>query len=159
MDQARELTVETAQHPKTKWMCEFWHARRAGREMPARSDFDPLELRSVLGNLCLVEVTGDEAEAAPRRYLFRVDGSNIANLTGFDLTGKFADQLPDPAYRAYVLAVYDRTIADRAPLILSRDEDWEGVRMRVESVTLPFSSDGTRVDYILDAVFVTKHQE
>jgi hypothetical protein len=155
MNQARELTVETALHPKVKWMYEYWQAKRMGREMPRRSDFDPLEMRSVLGNLCLVEVTAE----APRRYLFRVDGSNLANITGFDLTGKFADQLPDPAYRDYGLALYDRVVAARAPVILVSDEDWAGVGMRVESVTMPFSTDGARVDYLLDAVFPTKHRE
>ena len=155
MNSARELTVETAEHPKVKWMHEYWHAKRAGRELPQRSDFDPLEMRSVLGNLCLVEVTADD----PRRYLFRVDGSNLASITGFDLTGKFADQLPDPAYRDYVLALYERVVAGRAPVILAKDEDWAGIGMRVESVTLPFSTDGGRVDYLLDAVFPTKHRE
>ena len=155
MKPARELTVETALHPKVKWMYEYWQAKRMGREMPRRSDFDPLEMRSVLGNLCLVEVTAD----APRRYLFRVDGSNLANITGFDLTGKFADQLPDAEYRDYVLALYDRVVAARAPVILVSDEDWAGVGMRVESVTMPFSTDGARVDYLLDAVFPTKHRE
>ena len=155
MKPARELTVETAQHPKVKWMFEYWQAKQAGREMPRRSDFDPLEMRSVLGNLCLVEVTADE----PRRYLFRVDGSNLANITGFDLTGKFADQLPDPDYRDYVLALYDRVVTGRAPVLLANDEDWAGVGMRVESITMPFSSDGARVDYLLDAVFPTKHRE
>jgi hypothetical protein len=155
MKNTRELTIETAQHPKVRWICEYWQAKQAGREMPRRADFDPLEMRSVLGNLCLVEVTAD----VPRRYLFRVDGSNLASITGFDLTGKFADQLPDAAYRDYVLALYDRVVAARVPVIRGNDEDWAGVGMRVESVTMPFSSDGIRVDYLLDAVFPTKHRE
>src|SRR5689334_7478477 len=159
MNRTRDLTLETAQHPKIKWMHDYWQAKRAGREMPARSDFDPLDMRSVLGNLCLVEVMEGETGGAPRRYLFRVDGSNLANITGFDLTGKFADQLPDPAYRDHVVALYDRVVSVRAPVILVSDEDWAGIGMRVESVTMPFSTDGARIDYLLDAVFPTKRPE
>lgn len=154
MNSARELTLEAARHLKIKWMHDHWQAKRAGRAMPARSDFDPIDLGTVLGNLCLVEVTGD----TPPRFLYRVDGSNLAAVTGFDLTGKYADQLPDPAYRAYVLELYGRVVAARAPVILARDEDWEGVSMSVESITLPLSSDGSRVDHLLDAVFPTEHR-
>lgn len=149
MKNARILTPETAQHPKVKWMHDHWQAKRAGREMPRRSDFDPVELAGVLGNLCLVEVTAD----TPPRYLYRVDGSNLANITGFDLTGKYADQLPDADYRAYVLELYDQVVATRAPLILAKEEDWADIGMSVESITLPLSNDGTRVDHLFDAVF------
>ena len=155
MKQARELTVEAAKHPKLKWIYEFWQAKRAGREMPRRGDFDPVDLGNVLGNLCLVEVTAD----TPPRFLFRVDGSNLAAVTGFDLTGKYADQLPDPAYRDYVLELYGRVVAARAPVILAKEEDWAGVGMSVESVTLPLSNDGNRVDHLLDVVFPTEHRE
>jgi hypothetical protein len=154
MKQARELTVEAAKTPKLKWIYEFWQAKRAGREMPRRSDFDPVDLGNVLGNLCLVEVTAD----MPPRFLYRVDGSNLAAVTGFDLTGKYADQLPDPAYRDYVLQLYGRVVADRAPVILAKEEDWAGVGMSVESVTLPLSNDGARVDHLLDVVFPTEHR-
>lgn len=149
MKRVRELTIETATNPKMRRVYEYWLAKCAGRRMPRRADIDPLELRDLLGNLCLVEVTTD----APPRFRYRVDGSNLATITGFDLTGKYADELPDEPYRAYVLEIYNRILAARAPIFLANEEEWEGYGVHVESATLPLSSDGETVDAILDAVF------
>ena len=117
--------------------------------MPRRADIDPLELRDCLGNLCLIDVTGD----TPPRFRFRLDGSVIALATGFDLTGKFVDEVPDAAYREFMTSIYERVVQTRAPLFLVNEEDWKGYDIRMTSVTLPLSSDGTSVDAILDAVF------
>lgn len=152
MQSFRELTRETAQHPKVLRMHDYWLGKRLGREMPARADIDPLELGDTLGHLCLVDVTAE----SPPRFRYRIDGSRLAEFTGFDLTGKYADQLPDPLYRDYVLGLYGLVHARRAPVFGARLEEWNGRKLDVESVTLPLSSDGARVDGILDAVFPTR---
>jgi hypothetical protein len=143
-----QLAADTL-HPKIRRMYDYWLAKRAGRLMPSRSDVDPLELRDCLGNLCLVDVTGD---AAPR-FRFRLDGSNLVLSTGFDMTGKFLDEMPDEGYRGFVTAIYQRVIETRAPVFVVNQEDWKGYDLQVNSVTMPLSSDGTRVDAILDAIF------
>lgn len=130
-------------------MHEYWLSKRAGRAMPSRADIDVLELRDCLGNLCLLEAVGD----APRRFRFRVDGSNLAALSGFELTGKFVDEVPDARYRAFLTALYERVAATRAPVFLANAAEWKGCGIEEISVTLPLSSDGTSVDGILDAVF------
>jgi len=117
--------------------------------MPSRADIDPLELRDCLGNLCLLDVIG----AGPRRFRFRVDGSNLAALTGFELTGKFVEDVPDPRYRDFLIALYERVVLTKAPVFLANDEEWKGCGVQEISVTLPLSSDGVDVDGILDAVF------
>jgi hypothetical protein len=48
---------------------------------------------------------------------------------------------------------YARVVETRAPAIRTTEEEWSGLGMRVESVTVPLSADGRRVDAILDAVF------
>jgi len=145
----REFTADTIEHPKVKRMHDYWLAKRAGRAMPSRSDVDPLELRDCLGNLCLLDVTRD----TPPRFKFRLDGSVVALATGFDLTGKFVDEVPDVTYRDFMAAIYRRVAETRAPLFLINEEDWKGYNIWVTSVTLPLSSDGDTVDAILDAVF------
>ena len=104
------------------------------------------------GTLGAIDVTADD----PPRFRYRVDGSRLAALTGFDLTGKYADQLPDLGYRAYVLELYGFVRAGRAPAFRANHEEWDGRALAVESVTLPLSSDGAAVDAILDAVFPTE---
>lgn len=152
MQRFQELSLETARHPKVRRVYEYWLGKCQGRAMPRRADIDPLELPGLLGHLCLVEVTAE----APPRFRYRVDGTHLAALTGFDLTGKYADQLPDAGYRAYVLELYGSVLAARAPVFRKNQEEWEDRWLAVESVTLPLSSDGARVDAILDAVFPTE---
>ena len=149
MQALRELTAETVTHPKVRRMHEYWLAKRAGRAMPRRTDIDVLELRDCLGNLCLLDVV----RGPPRRFRFRVDGSNLAALTGFELTGKFVDDVPDARYRDFLVTLYERVVATRAPVFLVKAEEWRGRDVEEISVTLPLSSDGGNVDGILDAVF------
>jgi len=94
-------------------------------------------------------VTADE----PPRFRFRLDGSNLVLSTGFDMTGKFLEEMPDAEYRRFVAAIYQRVLARKAPVFVVNQEDWKGYDLQVESVTMPLSSDGVRVDGILDAVF------
>jgi len=136
-------------HPKIQRMHEYWLAKRADRLMPSRADVDPLELRDCLGNLCIVDVTGE----TPARFRFRLDGSNLVLSTGFDMTGKFLEEMPDAEYRRFVAAIYQRVLETSAPVFVVNQEDWKGYDLQVESVTMPLSSDGARVDGILDAVF------
>ncbi|HWA50242.1 MAG TPA: PAS domain-containing protein [Dongiaceae bacterium] len=145
----RELSPDTATHPKIRRMHEYWLSKCAGRPMPSRADIDPLDLRDCLGNLCLLDVVGE----APRRFRFRVDGSNLASLSGFELTGKFVEDVPDPAYRGFMLALYERVVREKTPVFLAVTADWKGCGIEEISVTLPLSSDGLSVDGILDAVF------
>jgi hypothetical protein len=148
MRSLKELTADTDLHPKVRRIHEYWLSKRAGRPMPSRADIDPFELRDCLGNLCIVELTD-----SPRRYRYRLDGSNLALSTGFDMTGKYLEQMPDPDYRKFVTALYDRVVETRAPAFVANHEDWKGYDLQVNSVTLPLSTDGVRVDGILDAVF------
>lgn len=148
----KELAAEAITHPKIKRMHEYWLAKRAGRPMPSRTDIEVLELRDCLGNLCLLDVV----EGEPRRFRFRVDGSNLANLTGFDLTGKFVDDVPEAAYRKFLIELYQRVAETRAPVFLANAAEWKGFGVQEVSVTLPLSSDGVTVDGILDAIFPTR---
>lgn len=115
--------------------------------MKRRADIDPLDLRDCGGNLCLLDVTG----AVPRR--FRVDGSNLASLTGFELTGKCVEDVPNPRCREFLLARYERVVETSAPVFFANDREWRGCGIEEISVALPLSSDGLAVDRILDAVF------
>jgi hypothetical protein len=145
-----ELNSLDIPHPKIRRIYDYWLSKRAGRPIPSRADIEPLELRDCLGHLCLVEVTD---EPSPR-FRYRLDGSSLVLSTGFDMTGKFLDDMPDPSYRAFVTAIYRRVIETRSPVFVVNQEDWKGYDLDVSSVTLPLSSDGGRIDAILDAIFI-----
>ena len=56
-------------------------------------------------------------------------------------------------YRRFVTTIYQRVIETRTPVFAVNQEDWKGYDLEVNSVTMPLSTDGARVDAILDAIF------
>jgi hypothetical protein len=131
--------------PRLKRLYQDWLARRRGRLMPARSDFDILDLAYMLGDLNLIEVLRE-----PLRFRFRVHATNATNRLGFDLTGRTIDDYPDPTYRAFVDRHYRSIVATRLPArvhfdpFVSRDHviRWEGL-------ILPLAADGETVDMMM----------
>lgn len=85
----------------------LWRARRHGRAMPRRADFDTLELRPWMGDLHVVDV-----EDSGRQFRFRVFATNHARRLGYDLTARTVDALPsllgDEARRVMRLAAAER---------------------------------------------------
>jgi hypothetical protein len=124
-----------------------WEARRRGRLMPARADFDPVDLKYVLGNLSLIDVLYD-----PRRYRFRLHATIVAERMGFDLTGKELEAMPDRQYSAVVRRHYDSVVAARSPIAQPRDRLMTDARVyHCEVLALPLGDDGETVDRIMSA--------
>src|SRR3546814_3129193 len=59
-----------------------WNRHRGSRRIPARADFDPLELKMILPRLMLLEVVDD-----PPDFRYRLAGTASRELTGLDWTG------------------------------------------------------------------------
>src|SRR5689334_13570664 len=69
----------------------YWHQRAAGRTFPARADIDPLDFPYALGRVSLVEV---HPGADGYRYRYRLVSTELTERLGFEMTGKFADEIP-----------------------------------------------------------------
>lgn len=139
---AADLGIE---RPKLRRLYQDWLDRKRGRAMPARADFDVLDLGYILGDLNLLDVLYE-----PLRFRFRVHGSHAVSRLGFDLTGKTVDDYPDPNYRAVVRQFYSEVVQAKAPKRIERDP--YRMRDRVlqwEGIVLPLSADGERVDMLL----------
>jgi hypothetical protein len=122
-----------------------WDARRRGREMPSRADFDPLDLKYCLGNLSLIDVAYD-----PLRFRFRIHASNVADGVGYDLTGKSLDIMPDLEYRRMASEHYAEAIETRRPVAKYRNRVVSTQRVwNCEALVLPLSADGKRVNMLM----------
>ena len=146
-----EISLAEISHPNILRVHQYWLDKRAGRALPSRADVDPFELRFALGYICLIDVV----RTPGLRFKFRLDGSKLSSLTGFDLTGKFADELEASEYRDFMIDVYQRSVEARTPLFFRHREEWQQAGMFMESVTLPLAADGETVDTIMDVVFPT----
>jgi hypothetical protein len=141
---------EQALAPKSPALVQLhhdWESRRRGRLMPARADFDPIDLKYVLGNLTMVDVLRD-----PLRFRFRLHASNVATRVGFDLTGKDLEAIADPHYRKLVRDHYVAVVERRRPVLEFRDRVMtDNVCLHCEVLALPLADDGATVDRIMSA--------
>lgn len=123
----------------------YWDGKRGGRCLPARSDLDPVEMKPWLPGLILVDVG-----ATARCLTYRLVGSNMRllhqrDVTGLSVTeGYFGDSLEA------VLENYRLAVEDKVPVF-----DWSptpsayGVMRRAETLLLPLSCDGDRVNKVI----------
>ena len=152
MNQVAILSLETLTDERVRRAFAYWDNARHGRKMPKRSAIDPLDLRFCLGWICMVDILHE----SPRKYRYRLDGSHLASLTGFDLTGKYVDQIESDEYQRLAKFVYDRVVDAREPLFLGSMEDWLERGFYMESVTLPLSDDGETVTSLMEVVCPAK---
>lgn len=96
---------------RLRQLVAYWDEKRAGRQMPARDDIDPVDIPGLLPFLLLVEVRD-----APRRFYYRLTGTWIDELYGSCLTGLYLEDLDDTPARAYWLDQYRRATELRAPI-------------------------------------------
>ena len=90
----------------------WWHAHKGASGMPDRRDVDPIALKHLLPNLFIAEVERD-----PFRIRYRLVGTKAVQITGFDITGRYLDELlsgqPDVPWMDYYRIAYD----SREPLM------------------------------------------
>lgn len=125
----------------------YWDEKRAGRRFPARSDIDPTDLPYLLGWLNLIDVLHN-----PLRFRYRLQGTKLVWHTGFEMTGKFLDEHPQPEFRTYLARSWQRIVDSGEPEHEVHDQFLDETAQRFESLRLPLSSDGVRVDMLILAI-------
>jgi hypothetical protein len=144
-----ELISLRLRNPDLQRLMMEWQAWRGDRVAPGRADFQPEDLRYLLGKLFLFDI--EPGEAGPR-FRYRLFGSSVAQFRGFDLTGRHLDEHPDPAFAVAASQAYAPVALARRPLWANVDRLGDtGMRFRFEAVVLPLSSDGENVDMALSA--------
>jgi hypothetical protein len=121
-----------------------WQQMRGGRRMPARADFDPLDVRYALGTISLIDVHRD-----PLRFYFRLDGTKQVDLFGIDCTRRYLDEVMPVEHAAMATGSYREVVDGRAPRYHRRTIPFRERLIDYEIVILPFSSDGERVDILM----------
>jgi hypothetical protein len=83
--------IEQIGSAKVRRLHAWWLAKRGARPLPDRSDLEPAELRSLLPNLLIAE-----CESNPFRIRYRLIGTVVVEVSGFDFTGRYLDELIAP---------------------------------------------------------------
>ena len=90
----------------------WWEAARGNSDVPDRSDLRPDEIKPLLPFLLIAD-----AEHDPFRVRYRLVGTRVVEVTGFDITGHYLDELlsaePDQPWIDHYRQVY----VSRKPLL------------------------------------------
>ena len=105
------IEARLSERPALLSLYRLWDGKRDGRRMPAREDFDALELTPWWGNLNMVEV-----EPGSGRFRYRIFGSRIAAHCGYDLTGRYVDQIASRIVAEEIIKTYRAVALTAEPL-------------------------------------------
>lgn len=141
-------------HESLSRLLADWSAVAARGRLPRRADFSPESLRYILGNLILFDIEPGAEQSAKPRYRYRLFGSNFTFQRGYDLTGRYLDDLSEPNSRERWLYGFRRMTKEATPLYTRlRSRELSGVRLEVEALTLPLADDQGRVVKLLHGQF------
>jgi hypothetical protein len=136
--------VEPIETPILRKLYAYWDNVRGDRALPAWRDFDVHHLSFIVPNMLLMEVHRD-----PLRFRFRVHGHQLAWRIGYDMTGRFVDEMPHPENRA-VMTERCRWLVENARPYLGRQTRIVGGRLiPYEVVWLPLADDGREINLLL----------
>lgn len=142
-----EAAVREAVTPRLGQLYDYWLAKRGARSCPARRDIDPLELRWVLGHLCLLEHVPDGDD-----FRFRIYGVQFVQKEGMDLTGRLMSTHPDGIHAARVIRLMRHVRRNARPWASREQSTISGRPWSYASLLLPLATDGTDVDMILAGI-------
>src|SRR5882672_1939329 len=97
----RFIYPATAVNPRFRTFFDYWRSKAVGGKLPGRQHIDPLEMRTFLPNLGLVDVV---REGPRTRFRVRLFGTGLFPLWQTDLTGRWLDEFIPPAQRDVVEA-------------------------------------------------------
>lgn len=136
--------------PTLQTVLDYWRARRVGDRLPRRADINPIDLRSCIGGLFLIDVLPSVAE-----FRFRLLGTDFPVHLGRDSTGrKLGECFTGKAQRAgewlrerYRTAVLQRVpVLTRAPLV-----QVDKAHVQVRAIHLPLAGADGRVNMLFGA--------
>lgn len=138
---SRILPISDIKNANIRLAHDYWLACRGGREMPARADLRPEDMRGFLGSVSLVDVHTD-----PLDFLYALFGTVVAEEYGFDMTGKSAGTFRPPEIGALIWSLFEEALRAREPCLHMVGFESASQRREFERLILPLSSDGKHID-------------
>lgn len=87
----------------------------------------------------------------PLRFRYRLLGVLLVERFGFDMTGKYLEDFPQPSFRDFLARAWTDVVERGVPAHEFHDDDVDGHRRDFETLRLPLASDGRTIDMLLVA--------
>ncbi len=129
---------------ENRFLLSFWHESRGEESLPPVSALDPLRIQPALGRVSVVEPVENG-----RDFRYRLFGTIMAAVSGFDHTGKLLSDHPSSTHVVtFTLAVYRAALIRQAP-VLSSYAPVARYAAAWERLMLPFAASDGSVTRIL----------
>jgi hypothetical protein len=140
------------QSKRLRQLYAYWQSKAVSGRLPMRADMDPKEIPQLLPYLFMIDV-----EHEPRRFRFRLIGTQICTWAGRDITGMYLD---DPSYgpRGAVISGQYSEVVDRGVPYYAEQPAARPERDYIfyERLVLPLAADGCTIDILLCGVDVLR---
>ena len=103
--------IDQVRSPMVRRIHNWWMAAR-GSDIPDRSAFEPTDFSTLLPNILIADV-----EHHPFRIRYRLVGTKVIEATGFNIVGRYLDELMPTEPEAPWLEIYRQSYEQRAPMI------------------------------------------
>lgn len=149
---AAELSLPDA--PLLQELLRYWQSKlKPDGRLPARTDLDPLELRSLLPSIYLIDVLPHESEGGRLRFRIRLLGERHVEVYGPGMAGKVIDDMFPPAVAHEFNRLYAAVVKRRLPVVNRGQVSWlQGKEwLQYEGLHAPLATDGHSIDCIFGA--------
>jgi hypothetical protein len=123
----------------------YWHDLREGGRLPARSQIDLFQLKTMMGWMHVVDTTAGN----PDGYFYRLWGSNVRLDSGKDHTRMPLGGCPWPLLRDAAMQDYADVVATGQAAYHLISHTVDHLRHSFARLLLPLAADGRRVDQLL----------
>jgi hypothetical protein len=143
------FTAIDCREPAIARLYAYWLSKKGKHDFPARRDIDPLEMKFALGGITLFDVERQSGSNSGLRFRYRLIGADIVRRDGFDLTGRYLDELPLLQYRALIEGRLRMIMERPAPLLVHNKQFYDQRWYDYEAIWLPLASDHVNVDIMM----------
>ncbi|WP_193370374.1 PAS domain-containing protein [Pelagibius marinus] len=142
-----DLEKDLARYPDLCLALDYWKSKKGDRIAPARADIDPVDIPRLLPRVMLVDVESTEGSAPDFHY--RLSGTGIRNVHGYDATGLRPLDLKPPIYGKLIHAHYRAAAEARTPLAHVIVMITNKKQRSYARLILPLSEDGETINMLM----------
>lgn len=125
-------------------LIDHWRQLRGSQKAPLRAQLDPAEIGYELSKLALTEIAHE-----PFRVRYRVVGSNLTELYGGPMVGRYVGELYGPRIRDDATAAYRQVVETAERQYKRRRFRLFSIAFGYDRLILPLSRTGERIDMAL----------
>lgn len=129
-------------------LAEYLGAKAPPGKLPGRQHIDPSEIASLVSHITLIDVVPQET--GQHRYRVRLMGSEVVEMMGKDLTGKYVREVLPGNAGEELARLYGEIVRTRTPQYRTGKFERQGrEHVHYARVAFPLAKDGENVDMLI----------